>query len=124
MEKYIKSFLSDMGMDSFEDIAPLYKDYINECSSIFDTINNSLSSFSKNDLLKLLHNLKGISANLYVENVHIGTKKIHDNLIRETNFEDNIPYYKSSCNELFKVFSDASQEIYTFFNNHNCSIRD
>ncbi|PKM93359.1 MAG: hypothetical protein CVU84_16200 [Firmicutes bacterium HGW-Firmicutes-1] len=71
MEENISLFIKDMGIDSLEDIVGLYQDFMDECNQLVLEIEKSFeeNSFDMVFTEKLLHNLKGVSANLYVNEV-------------------------------------------------------
>lgn len=119
----ITKFMTDMGLYDYKDIAPLYQDYIRECSMIFDEVNKSFDNLSINYLLKVLHNIKGVSANLYVDTVQIVASNLHNLLKDVTDSNDNISIYKESWESIYSEYLNATDDILSFFNTKKINLR-
>lgn len=105
MKEQIECFINDMGIDNLEDISSLFKDYISESSSLMEQIKEiiDLSPINTGALEKLVHNLKGVSANLYVKNVYYYSSLLDDYLKRTT---DSFPI-SNEFNILWEQLSDS-----------------
>lgn len=77
----ITNFMSDMGIDDYKDINSLYQDYIYECNQMIMTVNENIKATDCISLEKIIHNIKGVSANLYVKEVY-NTAKILDDYLK------------------------------------------
>lgn len=122
MAVHIQQFMQDMGIDSFEDIGCLYQDYIFECNDIVNEIDRSIHSKTPSDIEKLIHNFKGVSANLYVQSVFEASKLLNDllraNINAPSNNSDIINAWQSTAYE----YSEAKDEIITFFSRNSVYI--
>lgn len=118
MERYISQFRIDMGIEDLDDIQLLYTDYLNES---YDLVNNiqalieGSSPIHSDELERIVHNLKGVSANLYVEPVYKNSVKLDD-------FLKTHPDTSLSCNEvkplwqpLLEAYTETRQQIINFF---------
>lgn len=108
MDDNITEFIKNMGIDSLDDIVELYQDYINECNQLVLDIEQAFkeTSFDYISTEKIVHNLKGVSANLYINAVYEAAAVLDDALKTESN-----PYtYK----EIFNLW----KQVYI---SYNCS---
>jgi len=80
MDAQITKFMNDMGIDTFDDIGFLYQDYIFECNDLIDELDLIMTSTTPSVAEKMIHNLKGVSANLYVEQVYEISKTLNEYL--------------------------------------------
>lgn len=119
MKVNITGFMQDMGIDDFDDILSLYQDYIIECGELIDKIqiNNSASTLNEwIDLAKDIHNIKGVSANLYVQEVCEKATCLEHYLKALIDSKPFNHQYIVLCEDLSKSFEDAKNEINHFFN--------
>lgn len=115
MEENIKLFIQDMGIDSPEDIKNLYFDYLQETSVIIEQLASNFSTLTCSEAEKLVHNLKGVSANLYVQGVYQAALQLDDYLkghLGESIMDAN------SClllKNLVNTYEKESKEINSYF---------
>lgn len=125
MQAQIIQFSMDMGISNLEDISSLYKDYINESQELIIDIQTVIAEASiiQPDILeKLVHNLKGVSANLYVEVVYQNATLL-DNFLKEQQWPFPISNdfillwqqlnesYKEARNQIIQYFYDNGHDI-------------
>lgn len=122
MENHIRQFMNDMGLDSFDDIGFLYQDYINECDVMINAIDANIETTSASELEKQIHNLKGVSANLYVQPVHQIAESLDSYLKDHLHMTITDLEIQSLWTQLRSSYNKATDEIIIFFAKHSVSI--
>lgn len=120
----IKDFMTDMGLDSYDDIGFLYQDYIAECNTMVDSINALINTGSPNEIEKLIHNFKGVSANLYVTSVYESAKTLNDLLRDELKASQASEGTVLAWQDLHHIYKEAKVEIIQFFAREEVMIED
>lgn len=120
----IIDFMTDMGLDSYDDIGFLYQDYITECNTMVDSIDRLMGHGSPNEIEKLIHNFKGVSANLYVTSVYESAKTLNDLLRDDLNLNHVTPETTAAWIQLHQVYKNAKIEIIQFFEKEQVIIED
>lgn len=119
----IQQFMYDMGIDSYEDIGFLYQDYIFECNEITTEINQLITSSSIETIEKRIHNLKGVSANLYVTSVYEQAKVVDALLTAHINEPQVTPEILEAWQILLDLYKEASLEIVSFFSRNSVMLK-
>ncbi len=112
--------MNDMGIEDFDDIAMLYNDYVTECDVLIQEImHNKLSPSSTEEWIALekdIHNIKGVSANLYVKNVYEKASDL-DHYLKESLYDlPQINQLSLLWQALLEDYVLAKNEIFNFFN--------
>lgn len=118
IDKNIEQFMADMGIDSYDDIGFLYQDYIQECSDLLKDVDASLKTTDIHSLEQQIHNLKGVSANLYVQPVFKKAEALNTYLKDHIEMESVDTFIQSTWYQLKEIYDQATSEIVTFFANH------
>lgn len=119
MKENIALFMSDMGIMEPDDISELYNDYLCECDGLIEQVNQILSSSLTTEwmeLKKIIHNIKGVSANLYVQKVYEKTAVLDAFLNESLQSEYRTEQFSFLWRELFDTYECAKNEILQFFN--------
>ncbi|MBC7959165.1 MAG: hypothetical protein H7X94_04785 [Vallitaleaceae bacterium] len=118
MKENIMTFIKDMGIDDPDDIRSLYADYMTQCDEILKGIWSKMDqngSPSWIEIEKGIHNLKGVSANLYVAQVQRQAEILDDclkNLIETGGSSDALILLWEQLCDTYEV---AKAEIEQFF---------
>ncbi|MBC7960684.1 MAG: hypothetical protein H7X94_12520 [Vallitaleaceae bacterium] len=118
MKENIMTFIKDMGIDDPDDIRSLYTDYMTQCDEILKGIWSKIDqkgSTSWIEIKKSIHNLKGVSANLYVAQVQKQAEILDDclkNLIETGGSSDAMLLLWEQLCDTYEV---AKAEIEQFF---------
>lgn len=110
--------MTDMGIEDFNDMTLLYYDYISECDELLKQISQKLPPQSQNEWIELekdIHNIKGVSANLYVQNVFEKATILDDFLKQPLDCLPTISQFLPKWQELLVSFEQAKIEIVRFF---------
>jgi HPt (histidine-containing phosphotransfer) domain-containing protein len=125
MKTQINQFSIDMGIDNLEDIASLYKDYLEESYDLIEGIQSMInqSAVIQPELLeKIVHNLKGVSANLYVEAV-FKKATILDDFLKSHNHAFTITNdFTLLWENLHNTYDTARYQIIQFFSENGYDI--
>jgi len=105
----LQGFSDDLGLP-IEDIADLFSDFIKEINSEIFKEKTLLCEKDLDELERINHNIKGISANYRVLDIHEETLKI-SNAIKNDDFK----YIKSLFNNFFVISENAIKEITCYF---------
>jgi HPt (histidine-containing phosphotransfer) domain-containing protein len=114
--------MSDMGIDDFEDIGFLFQDYIFECNEIVESITSMIDNHSPSDIEKMVHNLKGVSANLYIKPVYELAKPLNELLTQHKDLSKVDNNMIQLWHELELVYYNSTKLIVIFFATHNIHI--
>lgn len=118
MKTQINQFSLDMGIDNLEDISSLYKDYINESYDLVESIQAIIyqSTVIQPDILeKIVHNLKGVSANLYVEAVYQQAARLDDYLKSQNDTLAVTNELELLWERLYNAYNIACHQITQYF---------
>lgn len=115
MKDNILNFMVDMGIDDLADIGMLYQDYISESNEIIQEIDQCFYTLSPLDLKGKIHNLKGVSANLYVTPVFELAKRIDDYINNDQFAIKNEAQTYILWQALVSAYEDSKIGILTFF---------
>lgn len=116
ISKHIDRFLTDMGLDSYEDIGFLYQDYINECNDLVSEINSNFHSVDIITIEKLIHNLKGVSANLYVQPVYKSAEVLDGYLKEHPEMPTSNTVMQDMWQHTFRAYNTALDQLVEHFN--------
>lgn len=119
MKENITLFMSDMGITEHDDISELYNDYLSECDGLKEQVNQILAcSFQTEwiELEKIIHNFKGVSANLYVQKVYEKAATLDTFLKEGVQSEYHAKQFSFLWKELLDAYECAKLEILQFFN--------
>lgn len=105
----LKGFSEELGLP-IEDIADLYSDLIKEINSEISKLKTCLSEKDLNELNRINHNLKGISANYRISDLHEETIKI-STALKNVDYM----YLESLFDNFFVISENAVKEIAYYF---------
>ena len=105
----LKGFSNDLGLP-IEDIADLFSDFIKEINSEISKVKTALGEKDLDALERINHNIKGISANYRILDIHEETLNISTELK-----SDNFKYLESLINNFFVITEKAVKEIACYF---------
>lgn len=105
----LKGFSDDLGLP-LQDIADLFSDFIKEIKSEIVKIRTFLAKRDLNELGRINHNIKGISVNYRVLDIHDETLKI--SIALKTG---DFKYIEPLFNNFFLISENAVQEITCYF---------
>lgn len=105
----LKGFSNDLGLP-IEDIADLFSDLIKEINSEIHEIKTYLKKKDLEQLKRINHNIKGISANYRIQDIYEETLKISYALTK-SNYKDIETLYDN----FFVVFENAARDITCYF---------
>ena len=117
IEKSILRFIDDMGIDDLESIASLYQDYINECNGLINEIELNMQILGASDLEKIIHNIKGVSSNLYIDSMYEVTETFDNYLKTHINEHHLNEDMLSMWRAMLQVYAQTSHDIFRFFEN-------
>jgi HPt (histidine-containing phosphotransfer) domain-containing protein len=105
----LTGFSNDLGLP-IEDIADLFSDLIKEINSEIFKIKIFLNEKDLEELKRINHNIKGISANYRIHDIHEETLKI-SNALKNGNVKD----IEALINDFFVISENAVSEIASYF---------
>jgi hypothetical protein len=105
----LEGFSNDLGLP-IEDIADLFSDLIKEINSEVFKIENFLREKNLEELKRINHNIKGISANYRILDIYEETLKI-SNALKNGNYKD----IEAVINNFFIISENAVTEIAGYF---------
>ncbi|KLU67314.1 hypothetical protein DEAC_c05260 [Desulfosporosinus acididurans] len=114
----LKGFSDELGLP-LKDTAELFSEFIKEIKDELSKAENVLISNNVEELQRINHNIKGISANFKILDLYEQTCKISKTLKNSC----DILSLQSQLNDLFIIYENAVQEITAFFAYHGIDIR-
>lgn len=118
MKENIRLFMVDMGIDCLDDIALLYHDYLTECDGLLAQILVQIPPITHQgwvELEQIIHNIKGVSANLYVKNVFEKAIVLDDFLKESLQGLPDMNLFLLLWQEFLAAYSQGKKEILQFF---------
>lgn len=112
----IKGLQQELEID-ISDLATLFSSYINEMQSEIAELYKYLSDGDFNMLQRVVHNIKGVSANLWIEDVQKLASDFGDMLKRGDTFESG-----SQISLLLRTINEAQYEIRKYFSQYGYSL--
>ncbi|WP_088228366.1 Hpt domain-containing protein [Desulfosporosinus sp. FKB] len=106
----LKGFSDELGLP-LKDTADLFSEFITEIKNELSQAENVLTNNNLEELQRINHNIKGISANFKILDLYEQTCKISKVLKSSC---DNLSL-QSLLNNLFIIYENAVQEITAFF---------
>jgi len=94
-----------------EDILGLYASYFEEMNSSITELETNNSQENWAMLQRAIHNIKGVSANLRIEDVFVEAEKL-DHLLKANSYSEAGDYIKS----IIKLIEKAEQDVKNYFN--------
>ncbi|MDA3847531.1 MAG: hypothetical protein PF505_13500 [Vallitaleaceae bacterium] len=119
---HITRFMNDMGIDDFDDIGFLYQDYIFECIDLVESISNMMLTAAPAEVEKLIHNFKGVSANLYVDPVYSLLLVLDNYLLSHSLDQKTDQEANDLWQEIKRTFARACIDIVAFFATNGVSL--
>ncbi|WP_088187008.1 Hpt domain-containing protein [Desulfosporosinus sp. FKA] len=114
----LKGFSDELGLP-LKDTAELFSEFIKEIKDELSKAENVLINNNVEELQRINHNIKGISANFKILDLYEQTCKISKTLKNSC----DILSLQSQLNDLFIIYENAVQEITAFFAYHGIDIR-
>ena len=105
----LEGFANDLGL-TIEEVADLFFDLINEMNSEIYKIKTFLKEKNLDELKRVNHNVKGISANYRILDIYEETQTISDAL-RQGDFQS----IEAHFNTFFTVSEKAFKDITAYF---------
>lgn len=121
MRTQIEQFKMDMGIENMEDIASLFQDYLTESLDLVQQISDTVQNGSTVDaraLEKIVHNLKGVSANLYVETVYQDASLVDDYLKHSQSLLPVSQEFNRLWDKLRDSYEEARKQIIQYFEDY------
>ncbi|PKM50139.1 MAG: hypothetical protein CVV02_12820 [Firmicutes bacterium HGW-Firmicutes-7] len=124
MEEYIRLFIKNMGVDSVEDIKDLYQDYMYECNQLVMEIDTAFKDqfLDHSYVEKIVHNLKGVSANLYVHDVYENASKLDDALLNGDSNSYTFQEILNLWHQTHLAYNASKNKIVHYFKQHGYTL--
>ena len=111
------AFIEDMGLDGKDDILALYTDFVEEVSELLSLLDALEQYDDLPTLLKITHNIKGVCANLYIDDFAHVALTYEDKLKAASEAPHTLDQsvHRKMIDELLHQLSNSKQEISDYF---------